>query len=456
MRLRVIAWAGLWLAVAATATYYFDLIRYLSSAVENPTRYRTAPVERGDIVTAVAATGTVSAVVTTEVSSQLSGQIAELLVDFNDVVHKGQPLARLDPQSFDARVREATAELNMAKADVLTQEAAIEKAQADRTNALAARAVAEAEMVSAHAQCEEAERELGRRRALSKNAVVSQSDIEQAETRYHSTRALARAAEARLRVRHAAVLAAEAAVKMAEAHLQHARAVVDQKEAALEKARVDRERTEIRSPLDGVVIRRDIDVGTTVAASLHAPTLFTIAQDLRDIKVETKVDEADIGRIQVGQPVTFTVDAYTGRRFKGAVTQIRKAHQLFQNVVTYTVIVSAVNRDLALFPGMTAIVRITTERAHDVLRVPNAALRFMPAGRTAPSLDLASEFGEPRGLPGLVWILDESGEPQPIPVRIGTADAHFSAILSGPLQPGDSVIVDAIHAPEKKLFSSIR
>lgn len=451
MRWRAAVLVGLVATAVAAATHYFDLTSYLGLTGEATPGYRTTPAERGTITTAVAATGTVNAVVTTEVSSQLSGQVAELLVDFNDVVRQGQPLARLDPQSFDARVREATAELKMAKADVLIRAGAVEKAEADRANARASRTVTEAEAVSAHAEFTEAERELARRRALSRSAVVSESAVEQAETRYKSTRALLRAAQARLQVQDTAILAAEAAAKMAAANLQHARAVVEQKEAALEEAKVDRERTEIRAPLDGIVIRRDVDVGTTVAASLHAPTLFTIAQDLREIKVEAKVDEADIGRMRADQQVTFTVDAYPGRGFAGTVTQIRKAHELFQNVVTYTVMVSAANHDLALFPGMTAIVRITVDEARDVLKVPNAALRFVPTGREAPVAELPAQSGERPGLPGLLWVLNERGEPEPVPVRVGATDSYFSAIVSGAVELGDAVIVAEVREAKKGL-----
>ncbi len=444
------------LVVAAGAAYHFDLIGHLEGVGESVTRYRTEQVARGAITTVVTATGSVNAVVTTNISSQLSGQVAELLADFNDPVRQEQPLARLDPQSFDAAVREAVAELEMARAEVLTREAAIEKAEAEVTNARASRAVADAEAVSARAEFKEAERELNRRRALSRSAVVSPSDVEQAETRHKSTRALLQAARVRLQVRDAAILAAEATKRMAEAELQNARAVVKKRQAALDQARVDLARTVIRAPIDGIMIRRDVDVGTTVAASLQAPTLFTIAQDLSEIQVEAKVDEADIGRIRGGQPVAFTVDAHPGRRFAGTVEQIRKAHELFQNVVTYTVIVSAANRDLALFPGMTAIVRITVHEARDVVRIPNTALRYVPTGEQAPSLGSATESDDLDGMPGFVWVLNERDEPRPVPVRIGSTDSYFSAILSGAVKPGDQVVVGEITRPRESWFFPLR
>lgn len=444
------------LVAVAGAAYHFDLTSHLERVGNSATSYRTAEVERGAITTVVTATGSVNAVVSTNISSQLSGQVAELLVDFNDVVRQGQPLARLDPQSFDAAVREAEAELEMARAEVLTREAAIDKAEAEVANARASRTVAEAEAVSAHAEFKEAERELNRRRALSKSAVVSASDVEQAGTRHKSTRALLRAAQVRLQVRDAAILAAEATKRMAEAELKNARAVVQKKQAALEQARVDLSRTDIRAPIDGIVIRRDVDVGTTVAASLQAPTLFTIAQDLGEIKVEAKVDEADIGRIRRGQQVAFTVDAHPARRFAGIVVQIRKAHELFQNVVTYTVIVSAANPDLALFPGMTAIVRITVDEARNVVKVPNTALRFVPAGRQGPGPGPAADSSGLEGLPGVVWVLNEPVGPEPVPVRIGSTDSYFSAVVSGAVKPGDEVIVGEIAKPKRTLFFPLR
>jgi HlyD family secretion protein len=186
--------------------------------------------------------------------------------------------------------------------------------------------------------------------------------------------------------------------------------------------------------MDGVVIRRNVELGQTVAASLQAPTLFTIAHDLRAMKVEVKVDEADIGQIREGQPVTFTVDSYPDRRFVGTVEQIRKAHEIFQNVVTYTVIVSADNDDLALFPGMTAVVHIVVDQAREVLRVPNAALRYTP--KAAPGAPEAS----PTTPAATVWQLDGAGLPMPVPVTLGASDSRHTAVTADGLAAGDEVI----------------
>ena len=195
-------------------------------------------------------------------------------------------------------------------------------------------------------------------------------------------------------------------------------------------------RTEIRAPLDGVVIGRDVEQGQTVAASLQAPTLFTLAQDLARMRVETHVDEADIGRLQVGQNAFFSVDAYPGRRFAGRVTAIRKAPKLLHNVVTYTVLVDADNPDLSLFPGMTAVVRVVVEEVHDAVRIPNAALRFVPS--VPPAAAEGGSDGEGRVR---VWRPGPDGRPQPVWVLTGVSDEHYTVMLQGGLKAGDRLIV---------------
>jgi HlyD family secretion protein len=403
--------------------------------------YLTAPARRVDILTEVTASGTANAVVTTEVSSQLSGQIAELLADFNDQVEQGQPLARLDARSFEASLSEAEAEFEMAEATLLTRDAAVERARADLANARALRSAAEGEASHARAEHEEARNELKRLQVLAQRGTISDSQLDQARTQDQSTEALLQAAEAQLEVRAAAIRSSEAALRMAEAEATYAHAEVRHKRARLQKARVDLDRTEIRAPIEGVVIGRNVELGQTVAASLQAPTLFSIAQDLREMQVEAKVDEADIGQIRVDQPVTFTVDAHPGRVFQGRVQQIRMAPEVVQNVVTYTVIVSAANPDLALYPGMTAIVRVVVAETKGTLAIPNAALRFIPGGA-----DSASTGEGPT-----LWMLDAAGDPTPIPVTTGAADTLYTAITAGPLRPGDSVIIGEDDAEKRGL-----
>ncbi|MBI4013054.1 MAG: efflux RND transporter periplasmic adaptor subunit [Candidatus Rokubacteria bacterium] len=388
-------------------------------------KYRTARVDRGTIVASVSATGNVNAVTTVLVGSQVSGQIKEIRVDFNSPVEKGQLIARLDPEIFAARVNAARADVESAQAAVLNQQANVEKVRADVENGRAATVTAEANVERMRADVENARavittaqanvaresatvanarRELDRRVDLLRRELVSQSEKDQAQTAFDTTQAQLEAARSQERAGQAALrstqaqLAAgqsqakaslaqltsvQAALRVAEAQLKAAEANVRQKQAALEQARVDLEHTEIRAPVNGVVVSRNVDVGQTVAASLQAPTLFTIAQDLTRMQVEAAVDEADIGRLREGMPATFTVDAFPGRTFRGQIVQIRKAPQIVQNVVTYTTVIAVSNPERILMPGMTANVRIQVDRKDDVLRVPSAALRFRPPGETA-------------------------------------------------------------------------
>jgi len=341
--------------------------------------YRLTRVERGPIISTVSSTGTLTPVITVQVGSQVSGQIKELYVDFNSKVQEGEVIARIDPENFEARVRQADAELAVARANVAIQRAAVERTRAELENAVAALAATKAQTEKARVVLVHAKRDLDRKKALHQQAIISKSQIDDAVAAHDQAHAQFTAAEAQEQAQASIVLSRKAQLKMAQAQVEHALAQVKQREAALHSSKVDLEHTVIRSPLDGVVIQRNVDIGQTVAASLQAPTLFTIAQDLGKMQVDTNVDEADIGRIQVGQRVIFTVDAFPGREFIGQVEQIRKAPQTIQNVVTYTVVVSAENQDQQLLPGMTANVQLVIEERQAVLKVPNAALRFRPS-----------------------------------------------------------------------------
>jgi HlyD family secretion protein len=347
---------------------------------DRPSKFRLARVECGLLISAVSSTGTLNAVITVQVGSQVSGQIKELLADFNSEVREGQVIARIDPENFEARVRQAEAEQAVAQSNVSIQRAALERARAELQNARSALDATKAQTEKARVAVEDAKRDLNRKKTLHKSKIISESDIDKAVAVYEQAAAQWNAAEAEEQAQNSLVRSRQAALKMAQAQVEHALAQVKQREAALRQNRVELEHTVIRSPVDGVVIERSVDVGQTVAASLQAPTLFTIAQDLRKMQVETNVDEADIGRIQVGQGTTFTVDAFPGHDFSGKVEQIRKAPETVQNVVTYTVVVSADNPELRLLPGMTANVQIVVEERTDTLKVPNAALRFQPSG----------------------------------------------------------------------------
>jgi len=342
------------------------------------TEYRLARVERAPMVSKISSTGTLNAVITVQVGTQVSGQIKELTADFNSEVHAGQVIARIDPQLFEVRLQQAEADLAVARANVAVQSAGLERARTELENAEAMHAANKAQTEKASAALLDARRNLDRKQALFKKKVISESQSDEAQTAYEQAAAQLKSTQAQERAEASLVAGRQAAVKIARAQLDNANAQVQQRLAALEQSRVDLEHTVIRSPVDGVVIERSVDIGQTVAASLQAPKLFVIARDLRDMQVETDVDEADIGRIRVGQKATFTVDAFSGQEFNGQVLQIRKAPHEVQNVVTYTVLVSAANPDLRLLPGMTANVDIVVDQRPAVLKIPNAALRFQP------------------------------------------------------------------------------
>ena len=358
---------------------------YLSTQSRgNAPRFRTAAVERGPLVASVSATGALAAVVTVTVGSQISGQIKELHADFNSPVRRGQVVARLDPATYEARVNQARADVDTARAAVLNQEAQVERARADVENARAGHAEARAQTVRAQVAVTDARRDIDRKDELFRRELIARSERDTSQATHDSALAQLDAARAKEQSLAAGIVAAAAQLRVAEAMLQSAQAQVRQKDAALHQAQVDLERTIIRAPVDGVVVSRSVDVGQTVAASLQAPTLFTIAQDLTKMQVETNVDEADIGRIRLEAPATFTVDAFPGQSFAGVITQIRKAAQTVQNVVTYTVVIAVANPGGRLLPGMTANVRMIVAERPDALKVPNAALRFRPAGEPAP------------------------------------------------------------------------
>lgn len=372
---RLLSLAFVAVVVAAGVWGYF----YVQSRGNAP-QYRLARVERGPLVAAVSATGNLNAVITVQVGSQVSGQIEELLVDFNSVVRRGQVIARIDPETFEAKVNQARAELDAARAAVLTQQAQVERARADVENARAALAEARAQRGKAAVALLDARRDLTRKSELFRRELVAKSDRDTSEAAHDSAAAALEAAKAKEQASAAGVTAADAQRRVTEAQLASARAQVMQKEAALRQAQVDLDHTTIRAPVDGVVVSRQVDVGQTVAASLQAPVLFTIAQDLTKMQVETSVDEADIGRIRVDGEASFTVDAFPAQTFQGRIVQIRKAAQVVQNVVTYTVVVAVDNPSGRLLPGMTANVRLVVAAKPSVLKVPNAALRFRPPG----------------------------------------------------------------------------
>ena len=316
------------------------------------TRYRIGKVERGPLQAVVVASGTLNAVTTVQVGSQISGQILEIRADFNTQVRKDQIIARIDPQSFELRVNQTRADVDAAKSAV-----------AVATSGLAAQ---KAELGRVRVNLADAQRDLNRKTTLVEKNFIAPAELDKARTLYDGTREQFKSVEAQIEVAQSQIASAQASVK--------------QREALLKQAQVDLERTIIRAPVDGTVILRNVDAGQTVAASLQAPVLFTIARDLRDMQVEAAIDEADVGRLRVGQQVTFTVDAFPRRNFAGEIRQIRKSPVNVQNVISYTVVISASNPDQSLLPGMTANVRVVVDSRENVLKVANAALRFRPAG----------------------------------------------------------------------------
>ncbi len=412
--------------------------------------FRTATVIRGPLTAAVSATGTLNAVITVLVGSQISGQVKELHADFNSQVRKGQVIARIDPEIFEAKVHQVGAQVEAARASVLNQQAAVEKTRADLENARAALAAARAQTAKSQVTVVDSKRTLGRNRDLRERGLIAQVDEDTAQAAYDSAVAQIEASKAQEQAQVSAVRAAEAQLKVSEAMLKNATAQVAQNEAALRQAQVDLERTFIRAPVDGVVVGRSVDVGQTVAASLQAPTLFTIAQDLRNMQVDTNVDEADVGRVKLGQAATFTVDSFPGRTFRGEVVQIRKAPLVVQNVVTYDVVVTAKNAEQRLLPGMTANVRIVIDQKESVLHVPNAALRFRPPGLEPtererpmrPGGGSGPGGGRGGGVPaGRVWIVGPDGKPAAVPIQLGIGDGTFTEVAGGELKEGQQVIV---------------
>ncbi len=363
------------LAACAAAWYYLA-----GGSNGKPPQYRTARVERGELSETVTATGTIGAVTTVQVGTQVSGTIREIYVDYNSPVKAGQPVARIDPQLFEAAVTQARGNLESARA------------------ALAAARVKEAS----------AERTLARTLELSKRGYVSQAEADDARTAFD-------AARAQVQVSEALVSQAEGAFSVAETNLRLAT---------------------IRSPVDGIVISRNVDVGQTVAASFQTPTLFTIAEDLSRMQIDTAVDEADIGKVRRGQESTFTVDAYPGRVFSGEVVQVRNAPVVTQNVVTYNVVVRVDNRELLLKPGMTATVSLHIRTEKDVVRIPNAALRYRPPDEEDPAPGKAPDRRSAR-----VYRVGPKGKPVPVPVKTGFGDESFTKLEEGGLTEGDELIV---------------
>ena len=363
-----------------------------------PVRYRTAVVERGSNVSVVTATGSINPVVSVQVGTQVSGMIKSLHADFNSVVKAGDIVATIDPEPFRARRDQAASNLEMAKANV------------------------------ARARTEQAQRrrELERAKSLVSQQFVSQNDVDVAITNSQG----------------------------ADAQVNVSMAQVKQAEAALSAAELDLKYTTIRSPVNGIVVARNVEVGQTVAASFATPNLFLIALDLTKMQADTNVSESDIGGINEGKEATFTVDAYPGVPFSGTIRQVRLAPINVQNVVTYNVVVGVDNKDLRLKPGMTANVSIVVAQRDNVLKVPNAALRFVPpkseqgeARQAAIKPTTREGGGQTMAVtPGVapqrpIWKQEENGDLSSVAVQTGISDGSWTEIVSEAIVEGDQVIV---------------
>lgn len=360
--------------ITVIATVVFVLFR----GKGNETEFRFEQVVSGEIEMSVTATGTVNPVTTVLVGTQVSGTIKNIYVDFNSPVKKGQLIARIDPALFEAQV-------NQAKANLLSAKANLEKVEATYVDT---------------------KRMMERNRELLSKNLIAQSDFDTAETNYET----------------------------AKASVSAAKSQVAQSEATLSSAETNLFYTKIVSPVDGIVVSRNVDVGQTVAASFQTPTLFSIAQDLTKMQIDTNVDEADIGNIKVGQDVEFTVDAYPDITFKGKVWQVRNAPITVQNVVTYDVVIQVDNPEFKLKPGMTANVSIIIAIKKDVLKIPNVALRFKPAEKSIP-------MKENKGAG--VWII-EKDKLKRVPISLGISDGSYTELVKGDLKEGQKVIVESL------------
>ncbi len=418
--------------------------------------FLTAPVERGSIPTLVKASGTVEAVVSIDVSSQLSGRIAEVFVNFNDTIRAGQPIAQIDQEIFAARVNEAKAALRVARATAQVEKAALERATVAVTNAQTARKLAEAQSAANKARQDEVERDLLRKFELARTGSGTERDLSQVRALRDAGAADLRASLEQIQMKEEAIAIAEAEKHMAEANLENAQAVVEQRQAALDQAGLDLDRTVLRAPIDGIIIKRDVNPGQTVAVSLEAKTLFKIANDLREMEVHGKIDEADVGQLKPGQATRFTVDAYPDRTFSGQVLQIRKAPEVVQNVVTYTTIVSAPNPELLLLPGMTAQLRIVVSDTGEILKIPSQALRFRPNGAGPASGHQSANQAASSKASATVWLVGDDGRPNPVAVRLGASDDSSAALLEGALNEGQQVIIGIVNSQKQRGYFGVR
>jgi len=402
------------------------------------TEYRTVKAERGSLSSHVTANGTVNPVINVLVGSQVSGMIQKLSADYNTPVKQGQLIAQIDPANFQAQVSQALAKVQNAKASILTSEAGIASA---RSNVEAAKA----NVSKAKVSVDDTRRSLDRSLELFRRNLISASEKDTSQTAYDSALAQLEAAQAQQK-------ASESQLESSRAGVIAAQATLKQAEAELELAQVNLDHTRITAPVNGVVVSRNVDVGQTVAASLQAPTLFNIAQDLTEMQVEANISEADIGKVAKGQDTSFTVDAYPQAIFRGKVTEIRNSPITVSNVVTYVVVIRVKNPELKLRPGMTANVSILIAQRDNALKIPNAALRFRPEFIKKEAVD--QKKSSAAGYK--VWVPGQQKIPVPVEITPGISDGTYTEIISGNLKDGQEIIVEVVGNNSKNGGNSSR
>lgn len=375
-------------AALGLAAFFYGITEWSGAPAEGS--YRLAKAEHGEIVATVSATGTINPTTTVIVGSQLSGQVVQILADYNSEVKAEQVVARLNSDQIRARLDAARADLDQMRAQKQVQEGQIEKVKAETEKARAAVTDVEAQVARNEALLGDAERIFQRQTELRARGFAAEQTLDTARTTRDAQQAALKSARAQVNSAKAAIMSLAADLQVAQGNLAAVTAQITQRQAAVRQIEVDLRNTDIRSPVSGVVVQRNVELGQTVAASLQAPELFRIADDLRHMEISANIDETDVGRIKSGQRVTFTVNAFPGRTFEGNVKLVRLGSQTVNNVVIYTAIIATENPRRELLPGMTANLRIETDRRENAIRIPNAALRWRPpvvATEAAPAVN---------------------------------------------------------------------
>lgn len=428
----------IWLAVlcvALLAVAGFLLKKHSSS--QNAAAFETANIERGSIQAFITATGNLNPVVNVQVGSQVSGNIKALYADFNTKVQKGQLIAEIDPAIFQAQVDAASASVEQFEAATATANAQLLKAVSDIDGAFANKKSLMAVEMKDHATFTNLQEQWRRSEGLFQQGVVSSQDHDTTKAAFDAAQAQLESDRAQIDASTKNIQSLKAQSVAAQAQLSAAAAQLRQAKANLAQAQINLDHTRIVAPVSGTVIARHFDVGQTVAASFQAPDLFDIGEDLTKMQVDTNVDEADVGTIRSGQAAVFTVDAYPEMTFRGTVADVRRAPINAQNVVTYDVVITVANPDLKLFPGMTAKVTVLTQREENVLKVPNAALRFRPSAELLSKIKTTA----PKAVEGQQIYLLSASNVSAVPVATGITDGKFTAATSPSLKEGDTVIL---------------